>query len=123
LITSLASVAVLFNFGIPIVSFFNGTETSMQIMRYASLGSIGISVFTASAVMMMFLNRAKIPAFIAIAGGIMVIVIGSSLAQNGIEGIAFGYLLSSTIVAALSFFWTLRLLKERPSTNLFARYS
>lgn len=123
LVISLASVAVLYNFGIPIVSFFNGTETSMQIMRYASLGTTAVSMFTANAVMMMFLNRAKIPAFLAAAGGISVMLVGSLFAQNGIEGIAFGYMLSTTAVAVLSFIWILRLLKKSPSANLLARYS
>lgn len=123
LVISLASVAILYNFGIPVVSFFNGTETSVQIMRYASLGTIAVSMFTANAVMMMFLNRAKIPAFLATAGGISVMLTGSLFALNGIEGIAFGYMLSTAAVAALSFIWVLRLLKKSPSTNLLARYS
>lgn len=123
LVASLISVAVLFNFGAPIVSFFNGTETSMQVMRYASLGSIGVSVFTANAVMMMFMNKAKIPAFVAVAGGMMVIVAGSIFAQYGIESIAFAYMLSTTVAAVVSFVLLLKLLQGRPSTNLFARYS
>lgn len=123
LLTSLVSVAILYNFGGPIVLFFNGTETSLEIMRYAALGTIAISVFTANAVMMMFMNRAKVPAMLAMAGGILVITMGSFFAQYGIEMIAFSYMLSAAAVAAASFAFMLRMLRGSPSTNLFARYS
>lgn len=123
LITSLVSVATLLNFSTPIVLFFNGTETSVQVMRYTSLGSIGISIFTANAAMMMFLNKAKIPAFIALAGAIALMASGSFFAQYGIENIAFAYMLSSTGIAVTSFAWMLKVLKKNPSTNLLARYS
>jgi hypothetical protein len=123
LLTSLVSVAILYNFGGPIVLFFNGTETSLEIMRYAALGTIAISVFTANAVMMMFMNRAKVPALLAVAGGILVMTMGSFFAQYGIEMIAFAYMLSAAVVATASFTFMLRMLRGSPSTNLFARYS
>lgn len=123
LISSLISVAVLFNFGGQIVSLFNGTETSMHVMRYAALGSIGMAVFTANAVMMMFLNKAKVPAFLALAGAMMVITAGSFFADYGIENIALAYLLSTTALAVVSFAWMLKLLQQKPSASLFARYS
>lgn len=123
LLTSLVSVAILYNFGGPIVLFFNGTETSLEIMRYAALGTIAISVFTANAVMMMFMDRAKVPALLAVAGGILVMTMGSFFAQYGIEMIAFAYMLSAAAVATTSFAFMLRMLRGSPSTNLFARYS
>lgn len=111
LLVSLVSVAVLYNFGVPIVLFFNGTETSLDVMRYAALGSIAVSVFTANAVMMMFLNKAKVPAFLAVVGGIMVIATGSFFARYGIEEIAFAYMLSTSAIAATSLAFMLKLLK------------
>lgn len=123
LLTSLVSVAILYNFGGPIVLFFNGTETSLEIMRYAALGTIAISVFTANAVMMMFMNKAKVPALLAVAGGVLVMTMGSFFAQYGIEMIAFAYMLSAGAVATASFAFILRMLRGSPSTNLFARYS
>jgi hypothetical protein len=123
LLSSLVSVAILYNFGGPIVMLFNGTETSLEIMRYAALGTIAISVFTANAVMMMFMNKAKVPALLAVAGGVLVMTMGSFFAQYGIEMIAFAYMLSAGAVATASFAFMLRMLRGSPSTNLFARYS
>lgn len=119
---ALVSVAVLHNLGPEIISVFRGSDVSLEVMRYASIGSISTSLFTANAVMMMFLNRAKIPAYLALAGGIMVLAAGSVFAQYGTANIALAYVLSSTAVAAASFVWVYKLLKAAPSTNLFARY-
>lgn len=123
LAASLASVAVLHNLGPEIVWLFRGSEVSLEVMRYASLGSISVSLFTANAVMMMFLNRAKIPALLALAGGITVLAGGALFAPQGMENLAIVYMAASTAVAAASFVFVLRLLKGNPATNLFARYS
>lgn len=123
LAASLAAVAILHNLGPEIVSIFRGTELSFEVMRYASLGSISVSLFTANAVMMMFLNKAKIPAYLALAGGFMVLAGGFIFAQQGVENLAIAYLTASTVVAAASFVFMYRLLKGNPATNLFARYS
>jgi O-antigen/teichoic acid export membrane protein len=123
LVASLASVAILHNLGPEIVWLFRGSEVSLEVMRYASIGSISISLFTANAVMMMFLNKAKIPAYLALAGGMLVIAGGALFAPQGIENLAIVYLAASTAAAAASFVFVLRLLKGNPATSLFARYS
>jgi hypothetical protein len=123
LAASLASVAILHNFGPEIISIFRGSELSFVVMRYASIASISVSLFTANAVMMMLLNRAKVPAILALAGGAMVLAGGAFTVQYGIENLAIAYLAASTAVAAASFVFVIRLLKARPSVNLLARYS
>lgn len=123
LAASLFSVAMLHNFGPEIMSIFRGSELSFVVMRYASIASISVSLFTANAVMMMLLNRAKIPAILALAGGAMVLAGGVFTVQYGIENLAIAYLGASTAVAVASFVFVYRLLKNKPSVNLLARYS
>jgi hypothetical protein len=122
LTASLASVAILHNLGPEIISVFRGSELSFEVMRYASIGSISVSLFTANAVTMMLLNRARMPALLTLAGGVMVMVSGFMLAPYGTENLALAYLGSTTAVAVASFVLVLRMLRGTPATDLIARY-
>ena len=123
LLSAGGSVGLLNLFGPEVINYFNGTEDSLQVMRYASMGNIALSVFTANALIMMFLNRAKIPAIMAVAGAVLTMVLGSFLAQEGFEDIALGYAIACAAAAGLSFAGVQQMLKGSPVSNLLARYS
>ncbi len=123
ILSAAGSVGLLNLFGPEVINYFNGTEDSLEVMRYASVGNIALSVFTANALIMMFLNRAKIPAIMAVAGAVLTMVLGSFLAQEGFEDIALGYAIACAAAAALSFVGVQKILRGNPVSNLLARYS
>ena len=62
------------------------------------------------------------PALLALAGWVMVMVSGFMLAPYGTENLALAYLGSTTAVAVASFVLVLRMLRGTPATDLIARY-
>ena len=123
LVASVASVAVMSLFGPHIIAYFHGSENSAQILRYASLGNISMSVFTANAIFMMFLNKPLVPALLAIAGAGMVIALGVFFGQGGFKDITYAYVISTSAMAVVSFVWVQKMLKANPATSLLARFS
>jgi len=123
LLSAAGSVGLLNLFGPEVINYFHGTEDSLQVMRYASIGNIALSVFTANALTMMFLNRAKIPAMLAMAGAVLTMALGSFLGQERFEDIALGYAIACTAAAGLSFAGVQKIMKGSPVSNLLARYS
>ncbi|MGI0020138.1 MAG: hypothetical protein ACREAY_06685, partial [Nitrososphaera sp.] len=123
LVSAAGSVGILNLFGPEVINYFNGTEDSLEVMRYASIGNVALSLFTANALVMMFLNRAKIPAILAIAGAVLTMALGAFLAQEGFEDIALGYATACAAAAGLSFAGVQKILKGTPVANLLARYS
>lgn len=123
LVSAVASGAVMSLFGPMLIGYFNGTESSLQVLRFASLGNISMSVFTANALFMVFLNKPKLAAYLAIAGAVLTISLGAFLGQGGFKDIVYGYVISCTAVAAMSLVIMSRLMRTSPSTNLLARYS
>jgi uncharacterized membrane protein len=123
LVAAAASVGLLNLFGPEVIAYFHGTDDSLEVMRYASAGNIAMSVFTANALVMMFLNKAKIPAYLAIGGATLTMALGVILAQEGFEDIALGYAIACVAAAGLSFAWVRKVLKDSPVANLLARYS
>ncbi|MEO9294023.1 MAG: hypothetical protein ABI347_00275 [Nitrososphaera sp.] len=123
LISSVASGAVMSLFGPMLIGYFNGTEASLQVLRFAALGNISMSVFTANALFMVFLNRPKLAAYLAMAGAAMTMSLGVFFGQGGFQDIVFAYVVSCTAIAAASLVIVNRLMSANPSTNLLARYS
>ena len=123
LVSAVASGAVMSLFGPMLIGYFNGTENSLQVLRFASLGNISMSVFTANALFMVFLNKPKLAAYLAMAGAAITISLGVFFGRDGFENIVYAYAISCTVVAAASLVLMGRLMRANPSANLLARYS
>lgn len=107
-----------------VVSTFGGSETSLQIMRLASIGNVFIAIFGANSIYMIFLNQSKIVAFTSILSSVVLAIAGGCLGQQGYQNIVIAYLLSSLVAAILSTLLICRMLmSDNPSFRFFARYS
>ncbi|MEW5839620.1 hypothetical protein [Nitrososphaera sp.] len=123
LASAAASVGLLHLLGPDVMTFFSGTEYSLKVMRYSSLGNIAIAAFAANASMMIFLNRARLPAILAIAGAVVLMMLGNQFGQDSSSDIAIAYMISAAAAAAASFAVMIKLLRGSPATNLLARFS
>lgn len=123
LVAAVASGAVMSLFGPMLIGYFNGTESSLQVLRFASLGNISMSVFTANAMFLVFLNKPKLAAYLAVFGAVTTITLGVFFGQERFENIVFAYVISCTAVAAMSLVVVHRMMNASPSANLLARYS
>jgi hypothetical protein len=104
-----------------ILNYLGGSETSIQILRYASIGNVLLSVFNANSMFIIFLNRAKILAIITIVAVIIVVTLGIILAQSGFENIVKAYLASTTTGMVISTLYVAKIMRKAGS-RFFSRY-
>ena len=104
-----------------ILNYLGGSETSIQILHYASIGNVMLSVFNANSMIIIFLNRAKILAIITIVAVILVVTLGIILAQSGFENIVKAYLASTTTGMVLSTLYVAKIMRKAGS-KFFSRY-
>ena len=104
-----------------ILNYLGGSETSIQILRYASIGNVLLSVFNANSMFIIFLNRAKILAIITIIAVILVVTLGIILAQSGFENIVKAYLVSTITGMVISTLYVAKIMRKAGS-RFFSRY-
>lgn len=104
-----------------ILYYIGGSETSIQILRHASIGNVLLSVFNANSIFIIFLNRAKILAVIAIAAVIVLVTLGIILAQSGFENIANAYLASTITGMVISTLYVAKIMRKA-GRSFFSRY-
>jgi hypothetical protein len=104
-----------------ILNYLGGSETSIQILHYASIGNVLLSVFNANSMFIIFLNRAKILAIITIMAVILVVTLGIILAQSGFENIVKAYLVSTTTGMVISTLYVAKIMRKAGS-KFFSRY-
>jgi hypothetical protein len=104
-----------------ILYYLGGSQTSIQIMRYASIGNVLLSIFNANAMFIIFLNRAKILATITITAVIVLAGLGVIFAQSGFENIVNAYLASSATGMLLTALYVGRIMVN-PGSRFFSRY-
>jgi hypothetical protein len=120
-IVSLVTAGTLNLIGPKLVSYLGGSEISIAVLHYASIGNILLSIFVANSMFMIYLNRAKILSVMAIGAVLVLAVGGAILAQSGFENISIAYLASSTLSATISTGYTAKIMR-RPGNTVFARY-
>jgi O-antigen/teichoic acid export membrane protein len=122
LIASTLVAAILIAFAPAIVSLLGGAEISVNIMRVAAVSNILISLFAANGIFILFMNRVKSLAIIAIAG-ISILGIGGVLlgSQYGFQNIVFAYFATATTIAILSSISVRKILKLGGSL-FFSKY-
>jgi hypothetical protein len=120
-VVSLITAGTLNLIGPKLVSYLGGSETSIGVLHYASIGNVLLSIFIGNSMFMIYLNRAKILSVMAIGSVLVLAVGGAILAQSGFENIAISYLASSALSATISTGYTARIMR-RPGNILFARY-
>jgi O-antigen/teichoic acid export membrane protein len=118
-----AAGAVLLNIIAPsiITEYFGGSQTSINIMTFASIGAIFLSAFAANGIFLMFFGRSKNLAIIALISALIVSIGGTILAQYGFENIIYAYVASMVFAAAASTVVMQKTMKQA-SSWLFARY-
>lgn len=119
---SFASAAILSLAGPSIIiGYLGGSETSIRIMTFASIGDIFLPIFAANGIFLMFFGRAKALAMIALTSALIVSIGGIILAQYGFENIVFAYMASMIFAAAASTIVMQKTMKQAGSW-LFSRY-
>jgi hypothetical protein len=114
--------ALLIIFAPTVMVWLNGSSVSEEILRVAAFGNVFLAVFTVNSAYIMFLNRAKSLAVIALVCASIVGVGGAVLGQFGFQYIVLAYFGSCVMAASLSSL-KLRRLMQRPASLFFARYS
>ena len=104
-----------------IVPALNTSSSSLEIFYVASVSNILMSVFGGNALFLMFINKIKPLAAIAIVGTILVMGGGVVLAQNGFQNIVFAYL-GESIFAVITTSILLRRNLGKAVSIHFARY-
>jgi hypothetical protein len=122
-VATLIPAIVLNIFADDVMVLVHGSETSLEIMRYASIGNVLLAIFSANSLFIVFLNRAKIPFVIAIVGVLIIAVAGVILGQElGDERIIFAYVAGAGCAAIASTVYAVRITKTS-AMRLLARYS
>ncbi|MHB8566837.1 MAG: MATE family efflux transporter [Nitrososphaerales archaeon] len=101
-ISSILVATILIIFAPAIVSRLGGSLISVNIMRISATSNILLSVFAANGIFMLFMNRVKSLAIIAIVGTSILGVGGVILAQYGFQYIVFAYFAMAVTIAILS---------------------
>lgn len=121
IVPSVITATILTLMAPEIMAYLGGSETSIQILRTASISNIFISIFAANSMFMMLLNKTKILAILSIIGTFIVVGAGIALAQHTFADVVFAYLLSALITAIVSTIYVGKTMKKAGSI-LFARY-
>jgi len=123
IVATLIPTIVLNIFADDVMVLVHGSETSLEIMRYASAGNVLLAIFSANSLFITFLNRAKIPFIIAIGGLLVIAIAGWILGQQlGDERIIFAYVAGAGGAAIASAVYAMRITKTS-AIRLLARYS
>jgi hypothetical protein len=122
IIASTLVAAILIAFAPAIVSRLGGAEISVNIMRIAAVSNIFISLFAANGIFILFMNRVKSLAIIAIVGILILGVAGVLLgSQYGFQNIVFAYFATAATIAILSSISVRKILKLGGSL-FFSKY-
>lgn len=122
-VATLIPTIVLNIFADDVMVLVHGSEISLQIMRIASAGNVLLAIFSANSLFIVFLNRAKIPFVIAIAGVLVIAIAGAVLGQQlGDEKIIFAYVAGAGGAAIASTIYAMKITKTS-AIRLLARYS
>lgn len=122
LIATAIPALILNALGDQIIEVVRGSDASVQIMRYASVANVLLSVFIANSQFLMLLNKAKIPIIIA-AGAAAIIILGGWIAgQQEPSNIVFSYLVGAAVSAGVSTLFVIRSIKNG-AMQLLSRYA
>jgi hypothetical protein len=121
LLAAVSVAATLIGFAPLIESWIGGTDKSIFILRVAAIANVLVAVFMANTLFLIFLNKIRSLAGVALLGVSILGVGGIIFAQLGFEDIILAYLLSaaatmvvSTILVAISL--------KKPASLFFSRY-
>jgi len=120
IITSITTACIL-NFATPyLISNVGLSQTSIHVLRIASMANIFLSIFTANSLFLMYTNKIKSLAIIVIISSSIVIAGGLLLVQYGFENLVFAYLAASIFASVVSTIYAHRVMKHADSI-IFAR--
>src|SRR5487761_929591 len=103
------------------IAALGGSSVSVNIFYVAAFSDVLMAVFGGNAMFLIFLNKIRPLCGIAIVGTLIVMGVGSILAQSGFQNIVFAYLGETMIVVILSSVVVRRNLAKAASIH-FARY-
>lgn len=104
-----------------ILYYLGGSDTSIQILRYASIGNVLLAGFNANSMFLIFLNRGNILATMTIAAVVVLATLGGLLAQSGFEYVANAYLAATAVAFVASSIYVAKIMRK-PGSRFFSRY-
>ncbi|HJT10618.1 MAG TPA: hypothetical protein VJ771_07535, partial [Candidatus Nitrosotalea sp.] len=120
LVTSLVIAGIL-NFFVPDMMMHSGVgQTSIQILRIASVANILMCIFTANSIFLAWLNKTKFLLGITILSSVIVLANGILSDHAQLQNLTLGYLAACAFAAVVSTIYTRKIL-NRASNIFFAR--
>ena len=123
LVTIFSSVttALVLNLAEPyVMSHVAFSQTSIHVLRIASIANVFLSFFTANALLLMLTNKIKFLAVVAMISASIVMVGGIIFARSGFENLVFAYLIASVFLGVVSTIYANKVAKNAGSI-LFSR--
>lgn len=120
-IASVGVCAVLVFFAPQIMIQLGGTEKSVQILQFAAISNVFLSIFATNGIFAMFLNKIKPLLFIAVTSTVLIVGLGLIIGKMGYEYVVFAYLTSTVFSSIVSTIYVRRIMKNA-GTRFFARY-
>jgi hypothetical protein len=125
LVTVAASAAVAFVllfFGPRIIASIGGTTPSVEILRIAALSNIGVAIFMANSIFLIFVGKTKQLVAIAGAGLFVLAFAGVFFGRIAFEDIVIAYGMAAIVTASCSTIAAVDAL-EKAGSLYFSRYS
>jgi len=122
LIVTAIPALILNALGYQIIDIVGGSDASVQIMRYASVANVLLSVFIANNQFLMLLNKPKIPVIIAAGTAAIIMLGGWMVGQQNPFNIVFSYLLGAAVSAGVSTLFVTKSIKNG-AMQLLSRYA
>ncbi|HXG08080.1 MAG TPA: hypothetical protein VNI77_12230, partial [Nitrososphaera sp.] len=113
---------VILNFLAPyLVGVLGGSELSLRILAFSSIGVVFLSMLTANGIFMIFLGKAKALAAASFVAAVIAVAGGMILAQYGFENAVIAYLGATAFAAAATTILMGKAIRKAGSL-LFSRY-
>jgi hypothetical protein len=122
LLVSAIAASLLFVFGAEIMKLIGGTEVSVHILQLAALSDIGISVFLANSLFLIFLGRVNHLLYVVACGAAIVAVFGFVFGRTGFENIVYAYAIAA-IATSVSSSMLVQQALGKPGALFFSRFT
>jgi hypothetical protein len=123
LVTVFSSIvtAIVLNIAQPyVMAHVEFSQTSIHVLRIASVANVFLSLFTANSLLLMLTNKIKLLAFIVMITASIVVIGGTLLASSGFENLIFAYLGATIFAGIISTIYANKVIKNA-SSIIFAR--
>jgi O-antigen/teichoic acid export membrane protein len=120
-IVSGITTMLLISFAPQIITYLDGTEKTVMILRLASFGNIFIALHSANLMFIVFLNKIKPLVYLSSVSVSITVIGGVFLGKFGYENIIIAYLISAIFSFIVSSIYVRKIMRYASSTY-FAKY-